>query len=64
MSRAHSVATVVIDATDQQGFRFGAGDRVIVALLVELGLDCLEEITIEDGGLLAGKDLALEHDLV
>src|SRR5258708_8004340 len=34
-----------------------------VALLVELGLHRVKEITIEDGGLLAGEDLALEDDL-
>src|SRR5258708_40305785 len=63
MAWGHSVATVVIDATDQQGIGFGACDRVIVALLVELGLHRVKEITIEDSGLLTGKDLALEGDL-
>jgi len=63
MAWGHSVATVVIDATDQQGFGFGACDRVIVALVVELGLHRVKEITIEDGGLLTGEDLALEGDL-
>jgi hypothetical protein len=63
MAWGHSVATVVIDATDQQGFGFGACDRVIVALVVELGLHRVKEITIKDGGLLAGEDLALEGDL-
>src|SRR5205809_3540306 len=64
MARGHSVATVVIDATDQQGIGFGACDRVIVvALVVELGLHRVKEITIKDGGLLAGEDLALECDL-
>src|SRR6516165_10195028 len=63
MAWGHSVATVVIDATDQQGIGFGACDRVIVALVVELGLHRVKKITIEDGGLLAGKDLALECDL-
>src|SRR6266513_1938458 len=63
MAWGHSVATVVIDATDQQGFGFAACDRVIVALVVELGLHRVEEITIEDRGLLAGEDLALEDDL-
>jgi hypothetical protein len=60
MARGHSAATVVIDATDQQGIGFGADDRVIVALVVELGLRRVKEITIEDGWLLAGEDLALE----
>src|SRR5580704_10600459 len=63
MAWGHSVATVVIDATDQQGFGFGACDRVIVALVVELGLHRVEEITIDDGGLLVREDLALEGDL-
>src|SRR5258708_37926839 len=63
MAWGHSVATVVIDATEQQGFGFGACDRVIVALVVELGLHRVKEITIDDGGLLAGEDLALEGDL-
>src|SRR5216117_559566 len=63
MAWGHSVATVVIDATDQEGFGFAACDRVIVALVVELGLHRVKEITIEDGGLLAGEDLALEGDL-
>jgi GAF domain-containing protein len=36
---------------------------VIVALVVELGLHRVKEITIEDGGLLTGEDLALEGDL-
>src|SRR5260370_28017217 len=63
MAWSHPVATVVIDATDQQRFGFGACDRVIVALLVELGLHRVKEITIEDSGLLTGKDLALEGDL-
>ena len=36
---------------------------MVVALLVELGLHCVKEITIDDCGLLAGQDFALEHDL-
>ena len=63
MARAHSVAAVVIDATSQQGFGFATCDCVIVALLVELGLHRVKEVTIEDGGLLAGEDLTLEDDL-
>src|SRR6266436_2790164 len=63
MARGHSAATVVIDATDQQGIGFGADDRVVVALVVELGPHRVKEITIEDGWLLAGEDLALEGDL-
>src|SRR6516164_3437610 len=36
---------------------------MVVALLIELGLYRVKEFTLEDGGLLAGQDLALEHDL-
>ena len=63
MGGGHPVAPVVIDAADQQGLGFGARGRVIVALLVELGLHGVKEITIEDGGLLAGQDLAFENHL-
>src|SRR2546422_9582054 len=63
MTWGHSVATVVVDATDQQGLGFRACDRVIVALVVEFGLHRVKEITLEDGGLLAGEDLPLEGDL-
>src|ERR1700730_16332770 len=62
MAWGHSVTTVVIDAANQQGFGFGACDRVIVALVAEFG-HRVKEITIEDSGLLTGEDLALEGDL-
>src|SRR5262249_3553751 len=38
MAWGHSVAAVVIDAADQHGFGFGACDRVVVALLIEVGV--------------------------
>ena len=41
---SHPVATVIIDATDQQGLGFGACDRLIIALVVELGLHRVKEI--------------------
>ena len=63
MAWSHPVATVVIDATDQQGIGFAAYDRVVVALIIELGLHRVKKITIKDGRLLAGEDLALEGDL-
>jgi hypothetical protein len=63
MARAHPVATVVIDAADQQRAGLRACGCVVVALGVELGLHRVKKITIEDGGLLAGEDLALEGDL-
>src|SRR6266700_2767943 len=55
MAWGHSVAPVVIDAADQHGFGFGACDRVVVALLIELGLYRVKEFTLEDGGLLASS---------
>src|SRR4030088_3196368 len=63
MAWGHSVATVVIDATDQQGVGFGARGCVIVHLVIELGLHRVKEITIEDGWLLAGKHLTFEDDV-
>ena len=63
MARAHAVATVVIETADQQGFGRGADGRVMVQLLTEPGLDRVEELTIEDGWLLAGKNLTFEDDL-
>ena len=63
MARAHPVATVVIDATEQQRLGPGARSRVIVQLFAELGLNRIEEITVDDGWLLAVKDLALEGNL-
>ena len=63
MARAHMVAPIVIDAADQRGFGLGAGERVIVQLLTELGLHRVEEIMIENGRLLAGKHFTPEDDL-
>jgi hypothetical protein len=63
MAWTHPVATVVIDATDQQRVGFRPCGCAVVALVVELGLHRVKKITIEDGGLLAGEDLALEYDL-
>jgi hypothetical protein len=44
------------------GFGLAAHERVMGAMLAELGLHRGKEITIEDGGL-ARKDFALEGDL-
>src|SRR6266446_3595181 len=63
MARAHSAATVVINAANQQCLGFGARGRVIGPLVIELGLDRIEEVTIEDGWLLPGEDLAFKDDL-
>src|SRR5262249_35148682 len=45
MAWRNSVAAVVIDGADQHGFGFGACDRVVVALLIELGLYRVKEFT-------------------
>src|SRR5258707_7770300 len=63
MARAHSATTVVIDAADQQCLGFGSRGRVIGSLVIELGLDGVEEITVEDGWPLPREHLALEDDL-
>src|SRR5437763_7495439 len=63
MAWSHPVATVIIDATDQQRFGLAALEPVRGALLVELGLPCVKEITIDDGGLFARKNFALEREL-
>jgi hypothetical protein len=57
MAGAHSVAAVIIDAIDQECVRFGARGRVIGPLVIEFGLHRVEEVTIEDSGLLPGHDL-------
>jgi hypothetical protein len=48
----------------QQRLGFGACGRVIIQLLTEPGLDRVEEITIEDGRLRAGKDLTFIDERV
>jgi hypothetical protein len=63
VARAHPVAALVIDTTDEKSLGVPACDGVIVALVVELGLHRIKQVTIEDGGLLTGEDLALENDL-
>ena len=59
----HPIAAIIEDATDQQRLGACTCDRVIGALLIEFGLDSLEQLSIQDGRLLAGKDLTLERDL-
>ena len=49
-------------AGDQEGLGSAACGYMIVALVIELGLHRFEEITVQDGGLLPGKDLAVEED--
>src|SRR5260370_24987811 len=50
-------------AAGQLGIGFTACDRLVVAVVAKLGLHRVKEITIQDGALLAGQDLALEDDL-
>ena len=63
MARGHAVAAVIEDASGQQRLGFHPCGRVIVALLVQLGLDGVEQVPINNGGLFAGQDLALEGHL-
>jgi hypothetical protein len=59
VARAHQIAAIVENPTHQQGLGFGTGSCVIILLLCQLGLDRIEEIAIDDGGLLARQNLTL-----
>src|SRR5258708_38405028 len=63
MARAHAVAAVVEDASGQQRFRFHPGRLVTVILLVQFGLDGIEQRTIDNGRLLAFQNVAFEEHL-
>ena len=63
MARAHAIAAVIEDAPDQQSFGLPPSGRVIVQLFGQLGLDGIEQVTIDDRGLLALQDFTLEHHL-
>ena len=60
MAWGHSVATVVIDATGQQGIGFAACDGLIVAVVVERGLHRVKKIAIEMAGCSPGKTSPLK----
>jgi hypothetical protein len=60
---AHAIAAVIEDAPDQQGLGLHADGLVIVQLFAQLGLDRIEQVTIDNGRLLAGQDLSLEDHL-
>src|SRR6516164_4029345 len=62
MARAHAVAAVIEEAADQQTLGFGPFGLMVVDLVIQLGLDGLKEVLIENGGLLAFEDIALEGD--
>jgi hypothetical protein len=61
---AHSVAAIIKDAADQQSLRACPGRTVAVALLCELSLDVLEQVSIKDRRMLCRTELAFEDDLV
>ena len=63
MARAHAIAAVIEDAADQQRLGLRPCGLVIVHLFGQLGLDGIEQVPIDDGGLLAGQDLTLEGHL-
>ena len=47
MARAHAVATVIEETADQQTLGFGPFGLMVVDLLIQLGLDGLEEVLID-----------------
>src|SRR5262249_48847004 len=62
MARAHAVAAVIEEAAGQQALRFGPVCLMVGELRVQLCRDGLEEVLIENGGLLTFEDIALEGD--
>src|SRR6516165_4492277 len=62
MARAHAVAAIIEEAADQQTLGFGRFGLVVVDLVVQLGLDGIEEVLIDNGRLLAFEDFAFESD--
>src|ERR1700733_4752663 len=60
MARAHAVAAVIEDAAGQQGRGVHPCGPMIGRLLTQLGLDGVEQVPIENGGLFAIEDLTLE----
>jgi hypothetical protein len=62
MARAHAVAAVIKEATDQETLGFGPFGLVIVDLLIQPGLDGIKQVLIENDRLLPFEDFALESD--
>src|SRR6516164_10844646 len=62
MAQAHAVAAVIEEAADQQTLGFGPFGLMVVDLVIQLGLDGLEQVLIDNGRLLTSKDFALEGD--
>jgi hypothetical protein len=63
ISGRHPVAAIIENATHQERLRLLPGFGVIGPLLVELGLNGLEQRPIKDGWLFAREDLAFVADL-
>src|SRR5215475_12211081 len=61
-ARAHAVAAVIEDAARQQGVGACPGCAITTVLRRELSLDGLEQVPIEDRGMLARADHTLEVD--
>jgi hypothetical protein len=49
MARAHAVAAVIKEATDQQTLGFGPFGLMVVDVFIQLGLDGLEEVRLVGG---------------
>jgi len=51
------------DASSQQGLGLHPFGLVIIQLFAQLGLDGVKQVPVDDGRLLPGQNLALEHHL-
>ena len=60
VARRHAIAAVIEDAADQQGLGPRPCGLVIVYLFGQPVLDGIEQIAVDNGGLLARQDLALK----
>src|SRR6516164_1128835 len=63
MARAHAVAAVIKEAADQEALGFGPFGLMVVDLVIQLGLDGIEEVLIDNARLLTLEHFALEGDL-
>ena len=60
VARAHAIAAVIEDAARQRSFPARPGRAIAVVLLYKSQLNCLEQITIQNGWMLSWADLAPE----
>ena len=58
----HAVAAIIVDATGQKSPGFHPFGLMVGDLLVQPGLNGIEQGPIQNGGLLAFEDLAFEND--